>query len=105
MFTKKQLDTAYEDAALLASKKVDTFTFRMGFQQDVAPKDQEQILVYLQQRLQLGDPLYTALKGQIDRQEFLSTDYYANPYPRRFRGAYGPVVRKTFAGLMSLTLV
>lgn len=108
MFTLEQLDNAYKNALLVVQFEggFDTFTFRKGFEHEFILSDDEkkQILDYVESKIQQGSPQYQQIKSQIDQQEFLSTDYYCNPAPRKFVGAYAPVVYKTFAGLMAMSL-
>ena len=80
--------------------------FRKGFEEDttITPSDKEQVLSFLKTKMPKTSADYQKLKSQVDKQEFLTTDYYASPYPKKFRGAYAPVVLKTFAGIMSVGL-
>lgn len=108
MLTSQQLQKAFTDALQLIQFKggFDTFAFRKGFEREFSlnHSDKEQILNYIKIRIQKGDPVYQQVKSEIDKQEFLTTDYYTNPHPRRFLGAYAPVVYKTFAGVMAVSL-
>ncbi|MFV0400971.1 MAG: hypothetical protein ACK5LX_10190 [Oscillospiraceae bacterium] len=106
MYTTKKLDNAFSSAISIVNFKggFDTFKFRKGFEYDLSMDEQEEVLDYLKTKIQKGSLIYQAVKSQIDNQEFLSSDYYANPYPRTFRGAYSPVVVKTFGGVMALSL-
>lgn len=108
MFTKQQLQDAFDDALAIVNFNggFDTFTFRKDFEQmeSLNTSEKEQILDYVKDRVQKGTAVFQKIKSEIDKQEFLTTDYYANPYPRKFLGAYAPVVYKTFAGLMAMSL-
>lgn len=108
MYTVGTLDNAYKEALCVVNFEggFDTFKFRKGFENDfeLSKKQQDEILDYLKTNIQKENPIYRIVKSQIDNQEFLSTDYYASPYPRKFRGAYSSVVYKTLAGTMALSL-
>lgn len=80
--------------------------FRKGVEQNFnfSLEEKQEILDYLKAKIQKGSHTYQTVKSQIDNQEFLSTDYYASPYPRKFRGAYSFVVLKTLGGVMTLSL-
>lgn len=105
MYTSKQLNDAFKNALLIVNFKggFDSFAFRKGFEREflLDNLEKEMVLEYLKKKVQKGSPVYVLVKSSIDNQEFLTTDYYANPNsPRRFRGAYCSVVYKTLAGLM-----
>lgn len=104
MITLTHLDHSFHSALTVVNFKggFDTFKFRKGFEEDktLTAEEKDEILDYLDDKLPKSSWAFQKVKGQIDQQEFLSTDYYANPIQRRFRGAYAPVVLKTFAGIM-----
>lgn len=104
MITLTYLNHMFHSALTVVNFKggFDTYKFRKVFEEDktLSVEEKIQILDYLDARLPKSNWVYQTVKGQIDQQEFLSTDYYANPIQRRFRGAYAPVVLKTFAGIM-----
>ncbi|WML41996.1 hypothetical protein RCG19_10420 [Neobacillus sp. OS1-2] len=104
MFTIIQLDNAFNSAIGIVNFKggFDAFKFRKGFEEDttISIAEKEEILAYLETKIPKSSMTYLIVKERINQQEFLSTDYYANPHPRKFRGAYAPVVLKTFAGIM-----
>lgn len=106
MFNISQLDEAFKQSLSVVNFKggFDTFKFRKGFEQEfnLSLEEKEEILDYVEQKL--TNSTFHTVKSQIDNQEFLTSDFYANPYPRKFRGAYAPVVFKTFAGVMALSL-
>lgn len=108
MIEENALNRAFRDAShvIFFRGGLDTFAFRKGFETelDLSEPERRQLLSYVKEKLGRGTVAYQALKREIDRQEFLSTDYYVNPYPRRFYGAYAPVVFKTFAGVMAAVL-
>lgn len=106
MVSEDVLRKAVADAADVVKFKggFDTFAFRKHFEKELPKKDQQMILAFVKDNLAKGTPIYEAVKEQIDHQEFLATDYYANPYPRKFYGAYAPVVYKTFAGLVAVSM-
>lgn len=108
MFTKEELHNALSESIMVLSRvSVDTFVFRKSFERDFELEEEEkrQILSYVRENICQEHSIYRTLKREIDRQEFLSTDYYQNLYPRRFLGAYAPVVYKTFAGVMAMSLL
>jgi hypothetical protein len=72
----------------------------MGFKEETSLTDEEknQILSYLEGNVSRNDPLYIKAKAYIDQSE-MSSDYFHN-HPRKFRGAYYPVVMQFIAGLM-----
>ncbi|MGM9602754.1 MAG: hypothetical protein ACI3W5_14375 [Faecousia sp.] len=108
MLSVDQLDNAFAQALSITcgSIKFDTFKFRKGFEEDasISEADKEQIIKYLGKKMPKGSTLWYTVKKQIDNTEFLSTDYYVNRYPRKFRGAYNSVILKTVAGIMSVAL-
>jgi|GEM_PF-1657314 hypothetical protein len=108
MFTMNQLDNAFNDSVKIVNFKggFDSFKFRKGFEEDttISREEKEKILEYLKSKMKKDDEISTKIKEQIDKQEFAS-DYYQNPYPKTSRGAYFPVVLKTFAGIMLIDLL
>lgn len=106
MYTPEALQKAMADTVLIVNHKrgFDTFAFRKSFELNSPQNEQQEIMDYLKEHAVKGSPAYQRTKSQIDRQEFLTTDYYVNPYPRKFRGAYAPVVYKTLAGVMWASL-
>lgn len=108
MLTNKELDDAFNSALSVVNFKggFDSFKFRKGFEEDanISIEDKDIIMNYLENKLPKSSDVYQSVSKQINDSEFLSTDYYANPHPRKFRGAYAPVVRKTFAGIMLLVI-
>ena len=107
MYSPEALQKALADAVLISNYKrgFDTFAFRKSFEQNLSRNEQKEILDYLKANAQQSSPAYQKTKRELDRQEFLTTDYYVNPYPRKFRGAYAPVVYKTLAGIMWASLM
>lgn len=107
MYTTEQLEDAYDSALCVINYKggFDTFKFRRGgFEDDPSPaSDKQQVLAYLKTKMPQTGILFAKVKKQIDTEEF-SSDYYTNPDPRKFRGAYAPVVLKTVAGIMLVSL-
>jgi hypothetical protein len=108
MYTINQLDDAFNSALCIVNFKggFDSFKFRKGFEEETAISNQEkkEILDYLKIRLKRGNEIFEKIREQIEKQEFAS-DYYQNPYPRKFRGAYYPVILKTFAGIILISLL
>lgn len=105
MLTSQQLTDAFTDASAIMNHSFDTFAFRKYFEENFSHQAAgTQILDYVKNTISQGGTAYRKLKAEIDNQEFLSTDYYANPGDRKFLGAYAPVVYKTFAGLMAICL-
>lgn len=108
MLPIKELDDAYNSSLSIVTFKggFDSFKYRKGFEEDtnLSIEDKEELLNYLKSKMQKNSSEYQAVRKQINQEEFLSTDYYANPHPRKFRGAYAPVILKTFAGVMSLVI-
>lgn len=106
MYTIKQFDDAFNSALCVINFKggFDSYKFRKGFEQDtnISTAEKKEILDYLITKMSKSSRTYRIVKERIDKQEFLSTDYYANSYPRKYRGAYSPVVLKTFAGVMQI---
>ncbi|OME71504.1 hypothetical protein BSK65_10715 [Paenibacillus odorifer] len=102
MFTNEQLGNSLKQASELLrwDKGFDNFVFRMGFKEETSLTDaqKDQILSYLEVNVSRNDPLYIKAKAYIDQSE-MSSDYFHN-YPRKFRGAYYPVVMQFIAGLM-----
>jgi hypothetical protein len=102
MFTNEQLGNSLQSASSIVFrvKGFDTFVFRMGFKEEISlmDEDKKQILSYLEKNVSRNDPLFIRAKNCIDQSE-MSSDYFYN-YPRKFRGAYRPVVLKFIAGLM-----
>lgn len=102
MFTKGQLDDSFKSASsvVFRGKGFDTFVFRKGFEEETSLTDDEknQILSYLEEKVSRSDALFIKAKECIDQSE-MSSDYFHN-YPRKFRGAYRPVVMQFLAGLM-----
>ena len=109
MFSLQQLQSAMNDALLVVNFQggFDSFAFRKSFERDygLSKDDKNEILNYLKTHVQKDGHIYHLVKKQIDAQEFLSSDYYANPYPRKFVGAYAPVVYKTLGGIMATSLL
>lgn len=109
MFSPEALQKAMAETVLVVNFQggFDTFTFRKAFESDfdLSKEEQGKILDYLKTKIQKGNHIYHIVKNQIDNQEFLSTDYYANPYPRKFLGAYAPVIYKTLGGVMAMSLL
>lgn len=108
MYTKKQLDKAFNDFLSILNHKggIDTFKFRYGFKTDfgLSKEEKEDIYNYLEKAIPKGCAIYRKVKGEIDCTEFLTTDYYKNPSPRQFKGAYYPVVLQTIGGIMAVSL-
>jgi hypothetical protein len=110
MFTDENLKQALADAVSIAHFKggFDTLVFRKGFEEsEFTVSEKQSILDYISTNL--GDNTYLAVKNQVDKQQFLFSEYYSCPEccsirPRKFRGAYKPVIQRTFAGLMELSL-
>lgn len=102
MFTNEQLGNSLREASVLLrwDKGFDTFVFRMGFKEETSLSDaqKDQILSYLEKNVSRNDPIYTKAKAYIDQSE-MSSSYFRN-HPRKFRGAYRPVVMQFIAGLM-----
>lgn len=106
MFRIESLHKAEEEAVLLVNSwRIDTFAFRKFFERDLSQKEKGEILEYLKSKIQKENQIYAIVKTQIDNQEFLTTDYYVNPFPRKFRGSYAPVVYKTLGGIMGMMLL
>ncbi|WP_018758478.1 hypothetical protein [Paenibacillus terrigena] len=107
MFTNEQLDDSFKSASFVVfrAKGFDSLVFRKGFEEETSLTDDEknQILSYLEEKVSKSDALFIKAKDCIDQSE-LSSDYFHN-YPRKFRGAYYPVVLKFIAGLMVNSLV
>jgi len=109
MFPIEKLDNAFNSALSIVNFRggFDTFQFRKGFENEfnLTEDEKNEILDYLNRKLRKGNNIYQLVKNQINQSEFLTTAYYANPtYPRRFRGAYHPVIMRTFGGAMALSL-
>ncbi|WP_217587850.1 hypothetical protein [Lentibacillus saliphilus] len=108
MLTVKQLDYAFNSALNVVTFKggFDSFKFRKGFDEatNISIEDKEEIMKYLENKIPKSSEEYQLVRKQINHNEFLSTDYYENPHPRKFRGTYAPVILKTFAGIMSLVI-
>lgn len=108
MFTPSQLAAACRSAQRLAqfAGGFDSFTFRKLFEEEreVSTGEKKEILAYLLRQVPFHSPLFMQVRKQINVQEFLVHDYYANPAARKFRGVYAPVVYKTLAGMMMLDL-
>lgn len=110
MFDITQLHEAFKQSLSVVNFQggFDSFKFRKGFEQEfnLSSEEKNEILDYVEQKLTSApfQTVFQTVKSQIDDQEFLTTDYYANSYPHKFRGAYAPVVFKTFAGVMALSL-
>jgi hypothetical protein len=108
MFTDVQLSNAFNESLSVINFQggFDTFTFRKGFEGGLglSPEEKNEILDYLKTKVRKGDHVYQKVKAQIDKEEFLSADYYENPVKRQFRGSYFPVVLKTLAGIMAPAL-
>lgn len=108
MFGIERLEHAFNTTLSVVNFRggFDTFTFRQGFQHEfeLSNADKNEILDYLKTKAPQGGSIFQAVKAQIDTQEFLSTDYYMNPFPRKFFGAYSPVIHKTMGGLMAMSL-
>lgn len=111
MFKISQLDEAFKQSLSVVNFRggFDTFLFRKGFKESfLSEKQRTEILDYV--KTNIDDNVYINVKTQIDEQESLITGYYSNPQyssirPRKFRGAYAPVVYQTFAGLMEFSLL
>ncbi|TDG00908.1 hypothetical protein [Paenibacillus piri] len=103
MFKEVELADSLQSASYVIqnAKGFDTFVFRMGFKEETSLTDaqKDQILSYLEENVSRNDPLYIKAKAYIDQSE-MSSDYFHN-YPRKFRGAYRPVVMQFIAGLMT----
>lgn len=106
-FCKQQLDDAFNSSLCILNFKggFDTYKFRKGFEENTnfSIAEKEEILAYLKTKITKSSKIYRIVKEWVDKLEFLSTDYYSSPYPRKFRGAYSPVVLKTIAGIMLIT--
>lgn len=100
----KQLDDAFDFALCVINYEggFDSYKFRKGFEEEPNTDDKADILAYLETKISRSSEIYIRVKERIDKVEFLSTDYYANSYPRTFRGAYYKVVLKTIAGIMQV---
>lgn len=108
MLAVKKLDDAFNSALNVVNFKggFDSFKFRKGFDEDtnISIEDKKEIMKYLENKIPKSSDEYQLVRKQINHNEFLSTDYYANPHPRKFRGAYAPVILKIFVGIMSLVI-
>lgn len=106
MYSSQALQRAMEGTLCAVNFRggVDTFAFRKAFERELGEGEKAEILEYIKQRIPLGGTTYQTVKSQIDTQEFLTTDYYQSPYPRKFLGAYAPVVYKTLGGIMRMFL-
>lgn len=108
MFNINQLDNGFKEFLSIVNFKggFDTFKFRKGYEDNttISNAEKEEILDYLKTKMPKISFPYQLVRSQINQKEFLLTDYYASPYPRNFRGAYAPVVLKTFAGIMTICL-
>lgn len=110
MFTVENLGNAFNDALSVVnfSGGFDTLVFQKGYEESEFSKtEKESILDYI--RTNLSNATYLAVKTQVDKQQFLFTEWYSSPgscsiRPRKFRGAYAPIIQRTFAGLMELSL-
>lgn len=104
MLKNGNAEQAFRESVSAVTFGFDTFAFRKFYEVGLDKEEQIAIMDFVKEKIPKGTPIYQAVKKQIDEQEFLTTDYYANPYPRKFIGAYAPVVYKTFAGLMAMSL-
>lgn len=70
------------------SVSFDSFKFRKGFEEDksITNEEKSEIIEYLKSKIIKGDKIFIKVKAQIEKLEFAS-DYFQNPYPRKFRGA------------------
>lgn len=110
MFTNEELNEAMTTATSVVEFQggFDTLVFRKGFEEsEFSASEKQSILDFIS--MNLSDNTYLSVKNQIDEQEFLFSEYYSAPQcssnrPRQFRGAYAPVIKRTFAGLMELSL-
>ncbi|MFC7680317.1 hypothetical protein [Paenibacillus sp. GCM10028914] len=107
MYNDDQLADSLQSASYLIqnAKGFDTFVFRMGFKEELSLTDaqKDQILSYLEENVSRNDHLYIKAKAYIDQSE-MSSDYF-HKYPRKFRGAYRPVVMQFISGLMTNSLI
>lgn len=107
MYTTAQLDNAFNASVFVVNFKggFDTFKFRKSFEEEttITQEEKDQILSYLKSKIKKGDAIYTEIKNQIDSKEF-NSDYYEDQTYRNSRGAYFPVILKTFAGIMLIKL-
>ncbi|MEK4439080.1 hypothetical protein [Paenibacillus sp. FSL K6-2862] len=107
MFKDVQLANSLQSAKYVIqnARGFDTFVFRMGFKEETSLSDakKDQILSYLEEHVSRNDPLYIKAKAYIDQSE-MSSDYFHN-HPRKFRGAYYPVVMQFIAGLMANSMI
>ncbi len=87
---------------------IDTLVFRKGFEESArSAAEKQEILAYIDANL--SQNVYLDLKKKIDGEEFLFSEYYSCPAccgdgRRKFRGAYKPVIHRTFAGIMEIAL-
>jgi hypothetical protein len=106
MFKEVELADSLQSASYVIhnARGFDTFVFRKGFEEEISltDEDKKQILSYLERNVSRNDPLFIRAKDCIDQSE-MSSDYFHN-YPRKFRGAYYPVVLKFIAGLMASSI-
>lgn len=110
MFTNEALKEAMTTAISVVNFRggFDTLVFQKCFEEsEFSEEEKQSILDYI--RINLTDATYLAVKTQVDKQQFLFTEWNSCPKccsirPRKFRGAYKPVIQRTFAGLMELSL-
>lgn len=110
MFNQDVLDNEFENTKnfLLGITKtkytIDTLMFRKGFEKDSNLTNDEkiQLVEYIKENMIKTDESYRITKKFIDSSE-ISSEYYRG-YTKDFKGAYYPVVIKTFAGIMALEL-
>lgn len=105
MYSSKILNQMFHESLSIISYKggYDTFAFRQVFQ-TLSTQEKMEIYSYLEAAVSKNSYIYRKVKDQIDRTEFLSSDYYANSFPRQFRGAYYPVVLQTLGGIMRVSI-
>lgn len=109
MLNQSELDAAFNDACAVISYKgsgFDTYNFRREFIEETAISIDEKkvILDYLNKKMKNDLGLTWKVKREVDRNEFETTDYYSGLYTNGKRGSYFPVIAKTVAGLMALSL-
>ncbi len=104
MFTNNQLITATCDAThlVLYFKQIDMLAFRKGAFLTMSINEQKQVYDFAKKFLDAHPILKSIVKAHIDESE-MSSSLYHNP-PHKFRGSYSPVVIKSFAGLMAMSL-
>ena len=104
MYTDKQLKDATCDATrlVLYFRQIDTLAFRNGAFLTMSLDEQKQVYDFAEKFLDAHPILKSIVKTHIDENE-MSSSLYHNP-PHKFRGSYSPVVIKSFAGLMSMSL-